>query len=127
MKRETIVPPGYEAQLEQWGLAPAVRVGDTVYVSGHLGVDPKTSRPPADVRDEIGLALDGMQKTLARVGLTMDDLVRVQVFCSDLSLYDTFNEIYRTRFERNFPTRAFIGSGPLLRGCHFEVQGIAAR
>jgi enamine deaminase RidA (YjgF/YER057c/UK114 family) len=57
----------------------------------------------------------------------MDDLVAVQVFCSDISLYDEFNAIYRTYFSGGFPTRAFIGSGKLLRGGRFEVQGIAVK
>jgi hypothetical protein len=57
----------------------------------------------------------------------MDDLVSVLVFCPDLSLYDKFNEIYRTYFTKDFPWRAFIDSGSLLRGDHFEAQGIAVR
>jgi enamine deaminase RidA (YjgF/YER057c/UK114 family) len=59
--------------------------------------------------------------------MTMDDLVTVQVFCPDLSLYDKFNAIYRTYFSKNFPARAFLGSGPLLRGGHFEIVGIAIK
>ena len=66
-----------------------------------------------------------MKAKLALAGLTMDDLVSIQVFCSDLSLYDTFNAVYRTYFERDFPVRAFIGSGPLLRNGRFEISGIA--
>ena len=60
-------------------------------------------------------------------GFPVRDLVSVQVFCPDLSLYEKFNEIYRTYFIKNFPARAFIGSGPLLRGGRFEAQGIAIR
>ena len=104
-----------------------VLVGNTFYLAGKLGIDPATGKPPADVEQEIRLVLDAMKKTLAATGMTMDDLVSVQVFCPDLSLYDKFNEVYRTYFTKNFPARAFIGSGPLLRGARFEVQGIAAR
>ena len=105
----------------------AVAVGDTVYIAGHLGVDPATGRAPADATEEIRLMLDRFSETLARADLTMDNLVQVQVFCSDVSLYDTFNGLYRERFTRAFPVRAFIGSGRLLRGARFEIQGIAAR
>ena len=55
------------------------------------------------------------------------DLGSVQIFYPDLSLYEKFNEIYRTYFSKNFPACAFIGSGPLLRGGRFESQGIAVR
>ena len=57
----------------------------------------------------------------------MDDLVSIQIFCPDLSLYERFNAVYRTYFDDHFPARAFIGSGPLLRGARFEINGIAAR
>ena len=105
----------------------AVMVGDTLYLAGKLGIDPATGRAPEDVEKEIRLLLDSVKKTLASAEMTMDDLVQVQVFCPDLSLYEKFNEIYRSYFTKNFPARAFIGSGPLLRGGRFEVQGIAAR
>jgi reactive intermediate/imine deaminase len=105
----------------------AVLVGNTLYLAGRIGIDPETGKPPAELEKEIRLLLDGMKTTLAAAELTMDDLVSVQVFCPDLSLYDKFNEIYRTYFIKDFPARAFIGSGPLLRGGHFEIQGIAVR
>ena len=104
-----------------------VLVGNTLYLAGMIGVDPATGKAPADVDAEIRLLLDGVKKTLAAAEMTMDDLVSVQVFCPDLSLYEKFNEIYRTYFTKNFPARAFIGSGPLLRSGRFEVQGIAVK
>lgn len=102
-----------------------VVAGNTVYLSGTIGVDPETGEAHADIDREIHQVLDNVKERLAHVGLTMDDLVSVQVFCPDLSLYDRFNAIYATYFEENRPARAFIGSGPLLRNGHFEIQGIA--
>jgi 2-iminobutanoate/2-iminopropanoate deaminase len=104
-----------------------VLVGDTLYLAGRIGLDPDTGKPPADPKAEARLALDGMQRTLEKAGMTMDDLVYVQVFCSDISLYDDWNQVYRSYFKKDFPARAFIGSGPLLRGGRFEVQGIAVK
>src|SRR6266404_3677168 len=105
----------------------AVLVGDTLYLAGRIGIDPQTGKPPAELDKEIRFLLDGMKTTLAAANMTMDDLVSVQVFCPNLSLYEKFNEIYRTYFIKDFPARAFIGSGPLLRGGRFEAQGIAVR
>lgn len=59
--------------------------------------------------------------------MAMDDLVYLQVFCSNVAHYDAFNSVYRTYFKKEFPARAFIGSGPLLFGARFEVQGIAVK
>lgn len=105
----------------------AVLVGDTLYLAGTIGIDPATGKPPADIEQEIRLALDSWKKTLAQANMTTDDLVTVQVFCPDLSLYDKFNAVYRTYFGKSFPARAFIGSGSLLRGGRFEIQGIAIK
>ncbi len=104
-----------------------VLTGDTLYIGGHIGVDPKTGQPPADAAEEARLAVEGVKETLAAAGMTMDDLVSVQVFCSDLSLYDTFNKVYQSYFHGDYPARAFIGSGKLLRGGRYEVLGIAVK
>ncbi len=103
-----------------------VLVGDTLYLSGKIGLDPATGKVPASVEEEARLVMESVKATLARAGMRMDDLVYVQVFCRDLSLYARFNAVYRTYFSE-FPARAFIGSGPLLFDSHFEVQGIAVR
>ena len=104
-----------------------VDTGDTVYLAGAIGTDPDTGAPPADVEEEIRLVMDNMKTRLEMVGLTMDDLVSVRVYCPDLSLYDQFNAVYRTYFTDHFPARAFVGSGPLLRGGRFEIVGTAVR
>ncbi len=105
----------------------AVQVGDTLYVAGHLGLDPKTGHAPGDTAVEARLVLDGVQATLKAAGLTMDDLVSVTVYCTDLGLYDSFNSVYARYFHGKYPARAFIGAASLLRGGHFEVQGIAVK
>jgi enamine deaminase RidA (YjgF/YER057c/UK114 family) len=105
----------------------AVLVGNTLSLAGQIGLDPKSGAPPPEVETEVRILLDGMKATLAAAGMTMDDLVSVQVFCPDLSLYDRFNKIYRGYFAKELPARAFIGSGPLLRGGRFEATGIAVK
>ena len=105
----------------------AVEVGNTVYLAGRLGLDPQTRKPPADPAAEARLLLEGFRDVLAQAGLTMSDLVYVQVFCSDVALFDTWNQVYRSFFSEPFPARAFLGSGPLLFGARFEMQGIAVR
>ena len=105
----------------------AVRVGNTLYLAGRIGLDPKTGKPPADAATEVRNVLDQIKAVLAQEGMTMDDLVTVQVFCPDLSLYGTFNDVYKGYFTKGYPARAFIGSGPLLAGGRFDVQGIAVK
>jgi enamine deaminase RidA (YjgF/YER057c/UK114 family) len=122
--RKHINLPGKPATLP---FSDAVLVGDTLYLAGRLGLDPATRRPPADPDQEARILLDGFKPVLAAAGMTMDDLVSVQVFCSDVSLFDTWNKIYPTYFTKELPARAFLGSGPLLFGARFEMQAIAVR
>jgi 2-iminobutanoate/2-iminopropanoate deaminase len=105
----------------------AVLVGNTLYIAGHIGLDPKTSQAPADAELEAHLVMDGIKKTVENAGFTMDDMVSVQVFCTDLKLYDTFNNVYKTYFHGDFPARAFIGTDKILRNGHYEVLGIAVK
>ena len=105
----------------------AVLAGDTLYIAGKGGVLPGTRTVPEDPKEEARLLMEDFKVTLERVGMTMADLVYVTVYCPDLSLYAAFNEVYRECFEENFPPRAFVGSGPLLFGLRFEMQGIAVR
>jgi len=105
----------------------AVWHGNTLYLSGHIGLDPKTARPPDSADAEARLVMDGVKRTLESAGLTMDNLLSVQIFCSDVSLFEAFNVVYRTYFKGEFPARAFLGSGKLLFDARFEVQGIAGK
>ena len=117
--------------LEKQGLpvpySDAVLVGNTLYVAGRTGIDPKSGAIPQDVEQEIRFMLDSFKTTLTKGGMTTDDVVIVQVHCPDLSLYNKFNAIYLTYFSKEFPPRAFLGSGPLLGGAHFEMLGIAVK
>jgi 2-iminobutanoate/2-iminopropanoate deaminase len=105
----------------------AVLIGDTLYISGRGGVDIATMKVPAAVKDEVKMLMEDFKKVLAQAGMAMDDLVSVTVYSPDLSLYAEFNEIYRSYFSKNLPARAFIGSGPLLFGMRFEMQGVAVK
>ena len=106
----------------------AVAAGNTLYIAGSIGVTPGTTRVPDDPMAEAKLMLDAMKAKLALGGATMDDLVSVQVFCSDISLYGDFNELYASYFEGGGrPVRAFVGAGPLLFGARFEINGIAVQ
>ena len=71
--------------------------------------------------------MEGIKQTVELAGLTMDDVVSIQVFCPDLKFYDTFNGVYKTYFHGDYPARAFVGASNLLRGGRFEVVGIAVK
>ena len=103
----------------------AILAGDTLYLSGRLGLE--NGQVPADPQQEARNILDQIQAVLEQAGMTMDDLVSVQVFCSDVAHFGDFNAVYTSYFSDAPPARAFVGSGTLLRGARFEVAGIAVR
>ena len=79
MDRETIVPKGYEIQLEQWGLAPAVRVGDTVYCSGQLGIGSDGVLPP-EPEAQLVQAFEHLTAVLEAAGASFADVVELTSF-----------------------------------------------
>ncbi len=105
----------------------AVQAGATLYVAGTTDVDRATGKPPVDPKDGARLVMDSIKRTVEGAGYSMDDLVWVQIFCSDLSLYGSFNDAYRTYFKGPLPARAFLGVDHLLGGAHYEVMGIAVK
>jgi 2-iminobutanoate/2-iminopropanoate deaminase len=105
----------------------AVLAGDTLFLSGRIGIDPVTGTAPADIEQELEFLFNDFAAVLAQAEMSMDDLVWVQVFSPDVSLWERFNVAYVTRFSRDLPARAFVASAPLLKGGRFEMMGIAMR
>lgn len=104
----------------------AVLVGDTLYLSGHIGMD-KDNKVPNTAEGEARLVLQRFEATLKAAGMGLEDLVYVQVFCSDVAHFDAWNKVYREVMKEPYPARAFIGSGKLLFDARFEIQGIAVK
>jgi len=106
----------------------AVEANGTLYISGTTdGTDPATGQKPADAKIGAKVVMDNIKRTVETAGYTMDDVVWLQIFASDLKDYADFNGVYRTYFKGPLPARAFIGAGSLLGGAHFEVMGMAVK
>jgi len=104
----------------------AVLVGETLYLAGALGTD-ENLEVPDDPSDEARNVMNAIKSNVEAAGMSMDDIVSIQVFCTELDLYQEFNDVYRTFFAQEYPARAFIGVDTLLFDARFEVQGIAIR
>jgi 2-iminobutanoate/2-iminopropanoate deaminase len=124
-------PAGASLDRPGAGSAPpvsaGVRSGNTLYLAGHLGIDPATGFAPADAAAEARLLMDQVQRTVTAAGLQMDDLVSVTVFSTDANRNETFDAIYRTYFHGHYPARGFVGTSTLERRAHFEVLGVAVK
>jgi 2-iminobutanoate/2-iminopropanoate deaminase len=125
-ERTYVLPEGADpAALPPY--SSGILAGGTFYVAGTLGIDPATGQVATDPEKEAHMVIERVQDTLKKAGLTLDDLVSVTIYCTDLSLYDSFNGVYRSYFHGKFPTRAFIGASKLVRNAHFEIQAIAVK
>lgn len=114
------------AQERHLPFSSGVVVGDTLYIAGTTGVDP-TTKGPVTAEQEAHLVMDNVKQVVEQAGMSMDDIVSLQVFCTDLSNYDAFNSVYQTYFHGDYPARAFVGVPKLLFGARYEVMGIAVR
>jgi len=115
-KRRVFNAPDRPAQA---AFSNAIQAGDTLYLAGSIGLDPKTGKAPDKIDDEIKNLLDGYKSLLAQAGYSMDDLVTVQVFCTDLSTTGSTRHIrliFRRicRRERSL-VRARFSAGAILR------------
>ncbi len=106
----------------------AVEANGTLYISGTTDVtDPATGQRPVDASTGAKVVMNNIKRAVENAGYTMDDVVWLQIFASDLKDYADFNGIYRTYFKGPLPARAFIGAGSLLGNARFEVMGMAVK
>jgi 2-iminobutanoate/2-iminopropanoate deaminase len=114
------------AQQRHLPFSSGVLVGNTLYIAGTTGVDPGTQGGVSAV-EEARLVMNRVKRVVEQSGMTMDDIVSVQVFCTDLRDYAAFNSVYKTYFHGHYPARTFIGVASLLFGARYEINGIAVR
>lgn len=108
----------------QFPFSDARRIGDTLYVSGQIGIN-EDLIPPEELEDEAHLLMQKLQRVLEKHGTSMDRVIMITIFTPDVGTFEAFNSVYVTYFDGVLPARAFLGSGPLLFGARFELTAIA--
>ena len=105
----------------------AVRVGDTVYLSGQMGIVPGEMRlAPGGIREQSRQTMENIKTTLEAHGMSMRNIVKCTVMLADISDWPAFNEVYRTFFdEGRFPARSAFGANALALGGRVEVECVA--
>jgi 2-iminobutanoate/2-iminopropanoate deaminase len=104
----------------------AVRVGDTLYLSGQVGIKPGTLElVPGGIQAEARQTLENIRTTLEAHGYSMRDVVKCTVMLADIAEWATFNEVYKTYFTPPYPARSALGANGLAIGARVEVECIA--
>ena len=106
----------------------AVRVDDTLYLSGQVGVVPgKHELVPGGMKEEARQTMGNIKATLEAHGYSMDDLVKCTVMLADISEWAEFNDVYKSFFGEHYPARSAFGANGLALGAKVEVECIAVR
>jgi reactive intermediate/imine deaminase len=109
-------------------LAEAVRVGDTLYMSGQIGIQPGTLKlVPGGIKEEAKQTLTNIKTTLEAHGYTLRDVVKCTVMLADIAKWGDFNDIYKAFFSEPYPARSALGANGLAVGAQVEVECIAVK
>jgi reactive intermediate/imine deaminase len=103
----------------------AVRVGNTLYLSGQLGVDASGKLVPGGIVAETRQTLENIKTTLERHGSSLDHIVKALVMLADMSEWGEMNKVYVTYFTKHLPARSALGANGLALGAKVEIEVIA--
>ena len=108
--------------------SPAVWSGDMLYLSGQTPVDPSTGRlVEGDVGVQTGRAFANLELVLLDAGLTMDDVIKCNVYLTDMADFPAMNEAYGSCFSAPYPARTTVAVAGLPLGASVEIELIARR
>lgn len=103
----------------------AVKVNETVYLSGQIGLDPASGElVPGGVQAELEQVFDNLTAVCRAAGGELDNLVKINVYLVDLADFGAVNEAMKARFDKQFPARAALGVSQLPRGALVEIDGV---
>ena len=115
----TVLPEGFP-------FSEAVRLDNTLYLSGMVGVKPLTLElVPGGIEAESHQTMKNIRIMLKANGASMDDVVKCTVMLADISEWKTFNQVYKTYFKGNYPARSALGANGLALGARVEVECLA--
>ena len=102
----------------------AIRVDGTVYLSGQIGLDPSTTQMVEGIEKQIHRVLQNLRAVATAAGGSLDDVVKLNVYLTDLGNFTRVNEVMATYFHQPYPARAAVGVSALPRGALIEMDGV---
>ncbi len=103
----------------------AIKVNNTVYLSGQIPLDPATMQlVEGDMRAQVARVFDNLAAVCEAAGGSLKDIVKLNIFLTDLGHFALVNEVMATYFTQPYPARAAIGVASLPRGAQVEMDGI---
>ena len=106
----------------------AIEVGNLVFTSGQLPIDPATGAfPEGGIKEQARQSLLNIQAILKEVGLTMNNVVKTTVFMADMGDFADMNEVYAEFFSEPYPARSAVAVKTLPKGAMLEIEVVAER
>ena len=102
----------------------AVKVGNTVYLSGQIGLDPTTMQMVEGIEAEVHRVFKNLQAVAGASGGSLADIVKLNIFLTDLSHFALVNTIMAEYFKQPYPARAAVGVASLPKGASIEADGV---
>lgn len=126
MIHKTAIYPGTGGAVAGAPYTPAVKVGNTLYLSGQLGLDPDTGKPFDDFEKQVVGSISGLQALCEAAGGSLENIVKTTVFLSDLSQFAALNTIYAQHFAFEVrPARSTFQVAALPMGAAVEIEAVA--
>lgn len=122
MARTIISTAGAPAAIGTY--SQAVRVGDTVYLSGQIGLDPQSGQMVDGIDAQIVRVFDNLKAVAEAAGGTLNDFVKVNIYLTDLGNFAKVNETMALYFQQPYPARAAVGVASLPRGALVEADAV---
>jgi 2-iminobutanoate/2-iminopropanoate deaminase len=123
-ERRVVVPQGSSSS---GPFTPGILVDGTLFASGQVGRDPKTGSIPAEFEAEVKQALDNAGAIVSAAGMSMQDVVSVQVYLTDMTLFERMNKVYMSVFEEPRPARTTVGVAKLVGTARIEITVTARK
>lgn len=125
MSRKAITAPGSVAV---GPYSHAVEAGEFVYLSGQTPAIPGTSRlVEGGISAQTAQCFENLKNVLAAAGLSLDDVIKVNVFLTDMKNFKEMNEVYAGQFQAPYPARSTVGVRELPLGAMVEIEMIARK
>ena len=105
----------------------ALDIGNMLFISGQIPIDPATGTMPESVTDQAKQVLTNITNILAEAGLTMANVVKTSVFLSDLNDFAAVNEVYASFFAEPYPARSCVQVAAIPKGAKVEIETIAVK
>ncbi len=102
----------------------AVRVDNTVYLSGQIGLDPMSMTMVEGIEAQVNRVFQNLRAVADAAGGSLDDVVKINIYLTDLTHFVKVNEIMATYFHQPYPARAAVGVATLPRGALVEADGV---